>query len=173
MGGSRATVTRRDVQTLLRRKRGIVLDVSRRGPAQDGAVRLAPAPLGDVPHDPVVVPWPLPDKSVLTAVVTHVVEYVEPRALWAWFNELHRVCQPGAKVYLSGPYGGEEAWAWLSDPLHLTRITSPALEHLDPRVTARYEIYQPKPFHIRAFTRVPGPDGVAYNAILEVQPCLS
>lgn len=172
MGGSRSSVSRREVATLLKQRRGIVLDVSLRGERQDGAVRLAPPPLGDVAHDPLVVPWPLPDQSVLTAVVTHVVEYVAPRDLWAWFGELHRVCRPGAKVYLSGPYGGEEAWGWLADPLHLTRITSAALEHLDPRVP-RYQHYRPAPFHVRTFTRVPGADGVAYNAILEVQPWAS
>lgn len=167
--------SRRQARATVRRARGILLDVSLDGPRQEGCVLLRPD--GDLRHDPLVVPWPLEDQVVLTAVVTKVLEYVEPgppaNPTWVrWMNELHRVMRPKGKVYLSGVWGGDEGrWAWEADPCHRIRVTSPMLDHLDPR-TDRYARYRPRPWHVHSVTRVPWHGGViAYNAILEAQPC--
>lgn len=163
MSHSRLAIAR-----LVKSKAGILLDVSLGGAPQENAVTFA-----DLKHDPRKIPWPLPDHSVHTSVVTHVLEYLEPSQFYAWFNELHRVMRPGGVVYLSGPYGGDESAGWLSDPAHKTRVIETSFAWLDPR-TPVYELHgtlgrvTPKPFHMVHQARVPGLMGtVSYNITLQ------
>ena len=158
------------VQKLVARKKGILLDVSFGGEQQPRSVTLRPG--GDVNCRPTAHRWPLPTSCVHTAVVTHVLEYVEPDKFFAWWNELHRVMQPGGIVYASGPYGGDESAGWLSDPQHRTRIVEQSFAWLDPR-TPIYGLHagvgrkQPKPWHPLTVARVPGEHGtLSYNVTL-------
>ena len=151
----------------LRAKRAILLDVSLTGPPQTHAVWLAPS--GDVPHDPRVLPWPLPSQCAHTAVVPHVLEYLDPATWDAWWTELHRVLRPKGRVYISGPYGGDLSVAWFDDPRHRMRITGEGLRHLDVRARTPEEQTRPlPPWHVVSFTRLPvGGGRIHYNAILE------
>lgn len=158
------------VASLVKRKSGILLDVSLGGTPQPQSVTFA-----DLKHDPRTLPWPLPDKSVHTAVVTHILEYLDPAQFFRWFDELHRVMRPGGTVYLSGPYGGDESIGWLSDPQHRTRVVEGTFAWLDPR-TPIYAIHKdlkrrnPKPWHVLTLSRVPAPMAcISYNATLQSQ----
>ena len=160
-------MTARQAARLVKKKTGVLLDVSLGGTPQPNSVSFA-----DLKHDPRKVPWPLPSHSVHTAVVTHVCEYLEPAQFFAWFNELHRVMRPGGICYLSGPYGGDESEGWLSDPMHKTRVVEATFAWLDAR-TPIYQLHptlarpMPKPWHVMACARVPGTLGtISYNCTL-------
>lgn len=159
----------------LARKRGILLDISFGGKPQPRSVTLSPS--GELKHDPRKVPFPLPDASVHTAVVTHVLEFLDSSQFFGWFDELHRVMQPNGIVYFSGPYGGDESWGWLSDPTHKTRVVEQTFSWLDPRLPFHALHPQmgrklPKPWHTQTISRVPGAHGTySYNCTLEkVEP---
>lgn len=152
-------------------KKGLLLDVSLGGTPQPRSVTFA-----ELGHSPLSLRWKLPTKSVHTAVVTHVIEFLEPSVWWAWWNELHRVMQPFGIVYCSGPYGGDESQGWLSDPTHRTRVVEQSFAWLDPR-TPFYDLHAslgrtaPKPWHPQTIARVPGAHGtVSYNVTLQAQP---
>lgn len=158
-----------ELKKLLDRKRGVLLDVSLGGKKQARSLSL----LADVGHDPRTLPFPLPDACVHTAVVTHVVEFLDPSRLYAWFDELWRVMQPEGTVYMSGPYGGDQSDGWLSDPTHRTRIIESTFLWLDPRGPlyatehANRNRPTPKPWLPQAIARVPGSQGtISYNAVL-------
>ncbi len=159
---------------VVKKKRGILLDISFGGTPQPRAVTLGPA--GDVKHDPRVVPFPLPSGSVHTAVITHILEYLPPEQVFAWFDELHRVMQPHGVAYFSGPYGGDESVGWLSDPTHRTRIVEQTFAWLDPRLPffdkhGESGRSTPKPWLTAAVARVPGAHGTtSYNVTLSAHP---
>ena len=156
---------------LVAKRSGILLDVSLGGTPQPNSVTFK-----ELKYDPRFKYWPLPDHSVHTAVVTHVLEFLEPHAFFNWFDELHRVMRPGGVAYFSGPYGGDESIGWLSDPQHRTRVVEATFAWLDPR-TPIYALHdtcgrpQPKPWHVLTQARVPGTLGtISYNCTLTAQP---
>ena len=159
----------RKVADVLAEKRGILLDVSMGGEPQARSVTLR-----EMGASPLTVPWPLPDACVHTAVVTHVLEYLEPAVVFAWWDELWRVMQPQGIVYCSGPYGGDESWAWASDPLHRVRVIEQTFLWLDARTENWKTLHgtvgreQPKPWHVHLCNRVPAFNGsVGYNTTLQ------
>lgn len=165
-------MTKAAIKKLLAKKSGLLLDISLGGTKQPRSVSL----VADLHHSPLKLPFPLPDACVHTAVITHVLEYVPPAQLFAWFDELWRVMQPHGTVYCSGPYGGDDSLGWLSDPTHQTRILETSFAWLDPR-TPLYLLHRdlgrptPKPWHPQAIARVPGTQGsISYNAVLMSQP---
>ena len=162
---------KRNVAALLKKRTGILLDISFGGTPQKNSVTLAPQ--GDLKHDPRVIPWPLPNKCVHTCVVTHVLEYLDPDQWFNWFDELHRVMRPEGIVYLSGPYGGDDSQGWLSDPTHRIRVVEQSFAWLDQRVPF-YGLHEslgrrtPKPWHSLTLARVPGSHGtISYNVALQ------
>jgi hypothetical protein len=157
------------IRTLLERKKGVLLDISLGGPPQERSVSMRRG--GDIAHSPLRIPFPLPDACVHTAVVTHVLEYLDGQ-FFQWWDELHRVMQPNGVVYVSGPYGGDESHGWLSDPQHRTRVVEQTFAWLDPR-TPVYALHddvgrpRPKPWHPLTIARVPGTHGtLSYNVTL-------
>jgi len=158
------------VQALIKRKSGIMLDVSLGGPPQPRSIALRID--GDVRHHPAKVPFPLPNECVHTAIVLHVLEYLEPKTFFRWWDELWRVMQPNGVVYVSGPYGGDESQGWLSDPEHKTRVIEQTFAWLDPR-TPVYAMHadvgrkRPKPWYPLTIARVPGTHGTfGYNVTM-------
>jgi hypothetical protein len=156
---------------LLRRKKGILLDLSFGGTPQPRSLTLGPS--GDIRQAPTRLPFPLPAACVHTAVVTHVLEYLPPEHWFAWWDELWRVMQGKGLAYCSGPYGGDQSEGWLSDPTHRTRVVEQSFAWLDPRVPfykmhAQAGRQQPRPWHTVSVSRVPGPHGtVSYNVALQ------
>ena len=158
---------------LIQSKAGVLLDVSLGGEPQKNSLLLSPR--GDVRHDPRRLPFPLPDRCVHTAVVTHVLEYLDPAQWFAWWDDLHRVMKPLGVVYVSGPYGGDDSQGWLSDPTHRTRVVEASFAWLDPR-TPLYALHHtvgrkpPKPWHPLTTARVPGTQGtISYNVTLQAR----
>ena len=161
-------ISSRKIRQLLARKKGLLLDISLGGQPQPRAVTMA-----DLGHDPRRGPFPLPKNCVNTAVVTHVLEYLDPAHVFVWFDELWRIMQPHGVVYFSGPYGGDESHGWLSDPQHRVRIIETTFAWLDPR-TPLYPLHAgvgrtpPKPWHTQQQSRVPGPQATAsYNVMIQ------
>ncbi len=154
-------------ERLVKKRSGALLDISLGGTPQENAVTFA-----ELGHDPRKLPWPLPDKSVHTAVVVHVLEFLEPQNFFAWFDELHRVMRKNGICYLSGPYGGDESNGWSSDPTHKLRVVEATFSWLDNR-TPIYDMHKtvgrktPKPWQVVAQARVPGTLGtMSYNCTL-------
>ena len=158
---------RKRAKAIVKKKSGILLDLSLGGTPQPNSVTCA-----ELKMDPRRVSWPLPTASVHTCVATHVLEYVDPTQVWDWFDELHRVMRPGGTVYVSGPHGGDEAQGWVSDPSHRTRIVEGTFAWLDPRLPFYSQHPDmgratPKPWHVLQATRVPGTHGtVSYNVVM-------
>jgi hypothetical protein len=181
-------MTKAQIDKLVAAKKGILLDISMGGTPQERSVTLSPK--GDIPYDPtwrtfhpelgldpaagrlrrLASSFPLPDGCVNTAVVTHVLEWLDPARFFDWWDELWRVMQPHGIVYVSGPYGGDDSQGWLSDPGHRTRVLETSFAWLDPR-TPLYEIHdqvgrpRPRPWRVQTTARVPGTQGsISYNA---------
>lgn len=159
------------VKKLLAKKKGVMLDISLGGTPQPRSVTLGPS--GDIKHHPTKLPFPLPSAVVHTAVVTHVLEFLPPELFFKWWDELWRIVQPYGTVYVSGPYGGDESFGWLSDPTHRTRVIEQSFAWLDPR-TPLYSLHQnigrptPKPWYPMQTSRVPGTHGtISYNVMLQ------
>lgn len=158
------------LKQLLAHKKGILLDLSFGGVTQARSVTLNPQ--GDIKQDPTTLPFKLPASCVHTAVVTHVLEFLDPTLFFAWWDELHRVMQVEGTVYVSGPYGGDESQGWLSDPTHRVRIVEQSFAWLDPLLPF-YALHKdlgrptPKPWRTLTVARVPGTHGtVSYNVAL-------
>lgn len=162
------TMTRKRAKSIVKRKSGILLDLSLGGTPQPNSVTCA-----ELKMNPLRPSFPLPSGSVHTCVATHVLEYVEPPQVWRWFDELHRVMRPGGTVYLSGPHGGDESIGWLSDPSHRVRVVEQTFAWLDPRLPFYAQNSDmgrplPKPWHVLQATRVPGTHGtVSYNVVMQ------
>jgi len=159
------------IQKLLARKQGVVLDISLGGVPQDGAVTMA-----DLGHNPLQLPFPLPDGCVHTAIITHVLEYLEPTDFFRFWDEIHRILRLKGTAYVSGPYGGDGSHGWLSDPTHKTRVVEQSFAWLDPRLPFYEQAPTlgrpiPKPWHTLQVHRVPGTHGTfGYNAVMQAQP---
>ncbi len=170
-GTDHLQVVTQKTERLLQKKKGVLLDISLGGTPQDRSVTLSPK--GDIPHNPLLLPFPIPSNCAHTVVVTHVVEYLQPSVWFDWWNELHRIVQPFGLVYVSGPYGGDDSQGWVSDPQHLTRVVEASFLWLDPRGPL-YKLHSdvgrqtPKPWHPLTTARVPGTYGsISYNVTLQ------
>lgn len=178
-------MSKRRIDALLRRRRGVLLDISLGGQPQPNAVTMqelwttrrrehgiTTAQARRVLPPALRLPFPLPDQCVHTAVVTHVLEYLDPSQFFQWWDELHRVMRVGGIVHVSGPYGADDSAGWLSDPTHKTRIVEPTFAFLDPTAPP-YQTHAsvgrptPKPWRVMAFSRVPATFGTySYNVTL-------
>lgn len=164
-------MTKQALAKVIRRKKGILLDISRGGKPQPRSVTMSPG--GDLRHNPLIIPFPIPTGCVNTAVVTHVLEFLPPERFFDWWDELWRCMQPSGVCYVSGPYGGDESHGWLSDPTHRTRVLEQTFAWLDPRTPIYAEHKNlgrkfPLPWHPLSLARVPGTYGtISYNCMLQ------
>lgn len=73
---------RQDIETLLKERSGIRLDIGCGAVSQNGFVGMDARPLDnvDIVWDVTHFPWPLPDESVTVAVTSHLVEHIPPDA---------------------------------------------------------------------------------------------
>lgn len=72
-------------------------------------------------------PWPWPDDSAETVLLSHVLEHLGPlpRDFLAIMRELWRICRPGAVVTVVAPHPRHDAF--LCDPTHVRPITAESL----------------------------------------------
>lgn len=164
-------MTRTRAAAMAKKRAGIVLDISLGGVPQANAVTMR-----ELKHDPRKVGFPLPPHSVTTAVIVHVLEYLDPKQWFRWWDALHFIMRPYGVVYASGPYGGDDSQGWLSDPTHRVRVVEQSFSWLDPQLP-HFELHPtvgrrfPQPWHTLAIARVPGSHGtVSYNATMQAVP---
>ena len=70
---------------------------------------------------------PFRDGGVTTVFLHNIVEHMDD--LLAFMEELYRICEPGAKVYVRTPYyASREAFV---DPTHVRYITEATFEYFD------------------------------------------
>ena len=90
----------------------------------------------DIVHDLFVFPWPIKTGSVEEVRCHHFVEHIpHHREGWTrdgWFlfwDEMWRICKPGARIEITHPYGrSDRAW-W--DPTHCRAVVDQSWYYLD------------------------------------------
>ena len=166
-----------EIQRVVRRKSGIILDVASGPEPQEGAVGMdaRPHPKVDIVHDYRELPWPLDDETVLTIIAAHVVEHINPAddGFVKWMNEAWRVLKPRGQLAIVTPYAGSPIW-WM-DPTNCNGCTERTFLYFDPESDAGvYGFYEPAPWSLEVNLAVPAgnmevvlrkrPDKPAYHA---------
>ncbi|MFW9873618.1 MAG: methyltransferase domain-containing protein [Candidatus Thorarchaeota archaeon] len=79
----------------------------------------------DVVCDLEVFPWPFKDNEFDEVYCSHILEHV--KNLTRTLEEIHRICKPGAKIRILGPYfAGQGAY---NDPTHTKFFTYRTFEY--------------------------------------------
>lgn len=161
-------MTQKALKALLRAKQGIRLDLGCGAHKQEGGflgIDKRKTPAVDLVHDLERFPWPLPESCASLVVISHFWEHVKPWLTLDFMAELHRVCQPGAQVMISGPYA--MGFRYCQDPTHCNPTNEATFAYFDPRHPL-YEVYSsPATFHLLAFEVVPAGIDKDFNAILQ------
>lgn len=89
---------------------------------------LAALPGVDTVHDLRVRPWPWADGTFGRIEAFHVLEHLPDTV--GMFEELHRICAPGARVVLRVPWWNSPDF--VSDPTHVVQFNQHTLEFFDP-----------------------------------------
>ena len=100
----------------------------------------------DIVHDIEVTPWPVEDEIVSIALLSHILEHLDPRRMLDIFAEIWRVMIPDGQVMIAVPYAG--SFGAYQDPTH-TRpgFNEATWKYFDPRFPL-WGIYKPRPFMI-------------------------
>lgn len=150
---------------------GVMYDLGCGGFKQPGAVGvdIRPGPSVDIVCNLFRFPWkPIPTASAHTVVMHHLWEHIPPELKIGFLDEVWRICQDGAKVYLSGPYGWSNRLA--QDPTHQgPAIVEGTFTYFDPR-SFNWDYYQPKPWAYLSFCRVPMALDTDFNVVLQKMP---
>jgi len=157
-----------DIETLLKEKGGIRLDIACGANKQETFVGMdiRPLPGVDIVHDLLVFPWPLPDECVLVAMASHIVEHLPPVAFdnghtrfpfMQFMDECWRVLKPDAQLAIAMPHGSSQGF--LQDPTHCNACNETTWAYFDPLEPhtggALYRIYRPKPWKIQTLVWEP------------------
>ena len=130
-------------------KKGIMLDIGCGGNKQPNFVGMDIRPLDgvDIVWNLEETPWPLPDDSVLTAIMSHVYEHINPTGgtVLRVMDEIWRVMKPGGKLAISMPYGW--SFGYIQDPTHCNPANEATWQYFDPDYPL-WQIYQPCPWQI-------------------------
>jgi len=96
----------------------------------------------DVIHDLDVLPYPFADDTFDLVIAHHVLEHLE-RPLDV-LGELHRICRPGARVYIVTPhFSSPTSWA---DPTHRHHFSSRSFDYLV--AGTEYDFYSSARFRV-------------------------
>lgn len=155
------------VRNLLTSKQGILLDIGCGSHKTPGALGMDSRPLPgvDLVWNLQQFPWPLPDACAHSVVIAHVWEHLPPWVTIDFMNEVHRVCRPDAKVFISGPYG--LGFRFVQDPTHCNPVNDATFAYWDPdHISGCYAVYRPKPFKLLDFQVIPAGSDRDYNAVL-------
>jgi predicted SAM-dependent methyltransferase len=160
---------RTDVAKLLKAKQGVRLDLGCGANKQDGGflgIDKRPTPAVDLVHDLEVFPWPLPDNCASCVVMSHFWEHIKPWLTLPFMAEVHRVCKPGAQVFVSAPYA--MGYRYMQDPTHCNPSVEATWCYWDDRHQL-YEVYKPAGvFHLLSYDVVPAGGDKDFNAVLQV-----
>jgi len=143
------------ISSILKENSGIRLDIGCGKNKQNGFIGIdyRGLPGVDIVHDLEKFPWPLPDRSVLVAVASHVVEHINPHAgvFIDFMNEVWRVLQDDGEFLISTPYAGSPGYWW--DPTHCNPCSEMTWEYFDPISPLTqgqfYNIYSPLPWKVK------------------------
>jgi hypothetical protein len=144
-----------EIQKIIEERQGIKLDVAcgRNKQAPDWVgIDMQPLPGVDIVHDLEEYPWPLPDECVMLAVLSHIIEHINPArgGFLKFMNELWRVCKPDAQVGIAYPHGSSQGF--LQDPSHCHAMNETVWAYFDPLEPntggGLYKFYHPSPWKI-------------------------
>lgn len=105
----------------------------------------------DIVHDVQKFPWPIPDSSCWTVLMSHLWEHIEPKNRIRLMDELWRIIKPDGQLLLSAPYFS--SFGAHQDPTHYYCPNEATFQYFDPfdrqfNDAVLYGIYQPKPWHL-------------------------
>jgi hypothetical protein len=90
----------------------------------------------DIVHDLFDFPWPIKDRSVAEARISHFVEHIphdhagwDRDGWWLFWDEVYRITKPGAKVTVIHPYVWNDRAFW--DPTHVRFIEATTWYYID------------------------------------------
>lgn len=97
---------------------------------KDGWVNhdVANLPGVDVVHDLNQFPWPWKDQAFDEVYMKDVLEHLDD--VIKVMEELHRITEPGAKVFIAVPYWN--SWEAVTDPTHKNQFNEFTLQFFDP-----------------------------------------
>lgn len=167
MAQRRAT-NRRSLSARLKALSSVRLDLGCGASKQDGCfgIDTRDLPGVDLVHNLETFPWPLPTGCARAVILSHFWEHVKPWLTLDFMQELHRVCQDGASVFLAGPYGVE--FRYQQDPTHCNPSNEATFLYWDCNHPL-WHVYKPPVFHVEHFELIPvGGMGRDFNAVLRV-----
>jgi len=99
----------------------------------------------DIVHDAQDFPYPIPDNSCITILMSHLWEHIEPKYRMDLMEELWRIMKPNGQLLISVPYylsiGANQ------DPTHYPCPNEITFTYFDPNYPM-YNIYKPSPWKI-------------------------
>jgi len=142
------------IKKLIKKRGGIQLDIGCGSNKQPGFVGMdiRKLPGVDVVHDWNIIPWPFPDKCVIRALASHVVEHIPPHdfGFIKFMDEIWRIMKPGGQFGISMPYALSDGM--FQDPTHCNFCNEKTWLYFDPLEDKTngmlYTIYRPKPWKI-------------------------
>lgn len=152
------------IDNLIASNGGIMLDIGCGSFKQPGYIGMdiRELPGVDIVHDVETFPWPLPDDCVHRAFASHLVEHINPHKFGFvnFMNEVWRVMRLGGEFAIACPHGSSQGF--IQDPTHCNPINeatwsyfAPFSQRPDGSYVGLWNIYQPKPWHIKILTANP------------------
>lgn len=156
------------IEQLVHERGGIKLDIGCGANKQGGFIGLdvRELPGVDIVHDVNVHPWPMPDRCVVLAMASHLVEHIPPVMLTdegtrfpfiEFMDEAWRIMQPGGEFAIITPHG--YSMGFLQDPTHCNACSEATFAYFDPYEPATqgvlWQIYRPKPWRIKEISWSP------------------
>lgn len=116
-----------------------------RKPPGHFGVDVNPRSGADLVHDLDATPWPLPDGRFDEVYCPSVIEHLS--RFYPVFEEIHRVCRHGARVYVQVPHFTDTAS--FTDPTHVRHFTSYSFDVLTR--DTQWSYYTPARFSVISF----------------------
>jgi len=104
------------------------------------AIDINPRSKADVIHDLNVFPYPLADNEFDMVIAEHVIEHLDD--VIKVMEEIHRVCKPGAIVYIEVPHFSSHHF--FTDPTHKHAFSSRSFEYFIPAPGGLYMFHYSK-----------------------------
>ena len=96
----------------------------------------------DVVHNLEVYPWPWKDRSIDEIYMKDVLEHLSDTT--KAIEELHRICKPGAKIFIGVPYWN--SFEAITDPTHKAQFNEFTFDFFDPTSSR----CQSRPYYTKA-----------------------
>jgi SAM-dependent methyltransferase len=128
---------------------GFNLDVGAGPHRQKGFVATDRRPIKgvDIVFDLEEFPWPLPSNSADQVLASHLVEHINPKYQFDFFNEVWRVMKPDGQFLVVVPHGS--SGGFLQDPTHICSWSEATPAYYCPsHPSGLWNIYRCKPWNI-------------------------